>query len=195
MFNKKIFLTKKENSAAYLKHLFKDKIYIYFQNNIWIITSEKIKGYPQYNFTFENLNGLNLENDIIINLNDDFLIPSIGWEIQNKDFGFISYGYTSSLILKIKGISCEKKNKIKFNVEKYYKDFENNIKFSISNGNQKIANFDTDNLENFILDINCNADDVYNFTFEIDDPISLYDLNKGLNREKRSIILKSISII
>ena len=59
----------------------------------------------------------------------------------------------------------------------------------------KISDFNTNNLKSLILDLDCNASNIYNFTFEIDNPISLYDLNQGLNREKKSIILKSISII
>ena len=48
----------------------------------------------------------------------------------------------------------------------------------------KIINFDTNNLESLILDLDCNASNIYNFTFKIDNPISLYDLKQGLNREK-----------
>ena len=55
IFNKKIFLTKNKNIAYYLKNLFQDKIYIYFQDNIWIITNKKIKGYPQYDFSLDKL--------------------------------------------------------------------------------------------------------------------------------------------
>ena len=195
IFNKKIFLTKNENIAFYLKKLFQDKVYIYFQDNIWIITNNKIIGYTQYDFSSYSITELNVKNDFTIDLSDNFLIPSIGWEIQNKDRGLVSYGYTSSLLLKIKGISCEKKNKIKFHIEKYYKDFERSIKFSLNDGSSKIFNFDTNNLESLTLNINCNASNIYNFTFEIDNPISLYDLKQGLNREKKSIILKSVSII
>ena len=89
----------------------------------------------------------------------------------------------------------KKKSRIKFHIEKYYKDLENNIKFSLKNGDYKIINFDTNNLESLIFDLDCNDSNIYNFTFEIDNPISLYDLKRGLNREKKSIILKSISII
>ena len=127
IFNKKIFLTKNKNIAFYLKNLFQDKIYIYFQDNIWIITNDKIRGYAQYDFGLDSISELNVKNDFTIDLSDNFLIPSIGWEIQNKGQGFVSYGYTSSLFLKIKGISCEKKNRIKFHIEKYYKDLENKI--------------------------------------------------------------------
>ena len=109
IFNKKIFLTKNKNIAFYLKNLFQDKIYIYFQDNIWIITNDKINGYGQYNFSLDSVTELNVGDNFTIDLSDNFLIPSIGWEIQNKDQGFVSYGYTSSLILKIKGISCKKK--------------------------------------------------------------------------------------
>ncbi len=195
IFNKKIFLTKNKNIAFYLKNLFQDKIYIYFQDNIWIITNDKINGYGQYNFSLDSVTELNVGDNFTIDLSDNFLIPSIGWEIQNKDQGFVSYGYTSSLILKIKGISCKKKNRIKFHIEKYYKDHENDIKFSINDVDYKISDFNTNNLKSLILDLDCNASNIYNFTFEIDNPISLYDLNQGLNREKKSIILKSISII
>ena len=89
----------------------------------------------------------------------------------------------------------KKKNRIKFHVEKYYKDLENSIKISLKDGNGEIINFDTNNLENLVLDLNCNATNIYSFTFEIDNPISLYDLRQGLNREKKSIVLKSISVI
>jgi len=195
IFDKKIFLTENKNIALYLKNLFQDKIYIYFQNNIWIITNDKIRGYAQHDFSLDIITELSVTDDFIIDLSDNFLIPSIGWEIQNSDQGFVSYGYTSSLLLNIKGITCKKKSRIKFHIEKYYKDLENNIKFSLNNGDYKIVNFDTNNLESLILDLDCNASNIYNFTFEIDNPISLYDLKKGLNREKKSIILKSISII
>ncbi len=195
IFNKKIFLTRNKNIVFYLKNLFQDKIYIYFQDNIWIITNIKIRGYTQYDFSSHIVTELNVKDNFTIDLSDNFLIPSIGWEIQKKDQGFVSYGYTSSLFLKIKGISCEKKNRIKFHFEKYYKDLERNIKFLLKDGNNKIINFETNNLESVTLDLDCNASNVYNFTFEIDNPISLYDLKQGLNREKKSIILKSISII
>ena len=195
IFNKKIFLTKNKNITLYLKNLFQDKIYIYFQNNIWIITNDRIKGYAQHDISLDNIAELNIKDNFTIDLSDNFLIPSIGWEIQNKGQGLVSRGYTSSLLLKIKGISCEKKNKIKFHIEKYYKDLENNIKFSLNDGNYKIVNFDTNNPDSLILDLDCNASNIYNFTFQIDNPISLYDLKQGLNREKKSIILKSISII
>ena len=195
VFNKKIFLTKNKNIASYLKHLFQNEIYIYFQDKIWIISNEKIGEYPQYDLTLETLANLNEKNNFLINFDHASQIPSIGWETQNQIQGLISYGYNSSLILKIKGISCKKKNKIKFDIEKYYKDTENNIKLSILSENKKIKSYNSNEFKNLVLEINCNASNVYNFIFEIDNPTSLYDQKKGLNREKKSIILKSISIL
>ena len=115
VFDKKIFLTENKNIAIYLKHLFQNKIYVYFQDKIWIISNEKIGEYPQYDLTLETLANLNKKKDVLINFNYNSQIPSIGWEAQNE--GFTSYGYTSSLFLKIKGVSCKKENKIKFNIE------------------------------------------------------------------------------
>ena len=195
VFNKKIFLTKNKNIASYLKHLFQNEIYIYFQDKIWIISNEKIGEYPQYDLTLETLANLNEKNNFLINFDHASHIPSIGWETQNQIQGLISYGYNSSLFLKIKGISCEKKNQIKFDIEKYYKDTENNIKFSIISENKKIKSYNSNEFKNLVLEINCNASNVYNFIFEIDNPTSLYDQKKGLNREKKSIILKSVSIL
>ena len=195
IFNKRIFLTKNKNIALYLKNLFQDKIYIYLQDNIWIIANNKIRGFAQHDLSLNKIAELNFKNNFIIDVTNNFLIPSIGWEPTNKDLGLVSYGYNSSLFLKIEGLSCEKKNRIKFHVEKYYKDLENSIKISLKDGNSEIINFDTNNLENLVLDLNCNATNIYSFTFEIDNPISLYDLRQGLNREKKSIVLKSISII
>ncbi len=195
VFNKKIFLTKNKNIASYLKHLFQNEIYIYFQDKIWIISNEKIGEYPQYDLTLETLANLNEKNNFLINFDHASHIPSIGWETQNQIQGLISYGYNSSLFLKIKGISCEKKNQIKFDIEKYYKDTENNIKFSIISENKKIKSYNSNEFKNLVLEINCNSSNVYNFIFEIDNPNSLYDQKKGLNREKKSIILKSVSIL
>ena len=195
VFNKKIFLTKNKNIASYLKHLFQNEIYIYFQDKIWIISNEKIGEYPQYDLTLETLANLNEKNNFLINFDHASQIPSIGWETQNQIQGLISYGYNSSLFLKIKGISCEKKNQIKFDIEKYYKDTENNIKFSIISENKKIKSYNSNEFKNLVLEINCNSSNVYNFIFEIDNPNSLYDQKKGLNREKKSIILKSVSIL
>ena len=53
-------------------------------------------------------------------------------------------------------------------------DNENDIKFSINKVDHKISNFNTNNLESLILDLDCNASNIYTFTFEIDNPISLF---------------------
>ena len=111
VFNKKIFLTKNKNIASYLKHLFQNEIYIYFQDKIWIISNEKIGEYPQYDLTLETLANLNEKNNFLINFDHASQIPSIGWETQNQIQGLISYGYNSSLFLKIKGIRLKKKIK------------------------------------------------------------------------------------
>ena len=45
-----------------------------------------------------------------------------------------------------------------------------------------------------IREINNQSEVDFIIDFEIENPVSLYDLRKGLNRYKRSIIIKSISI-
>ena len=65
---------------------------------------------------------------------------------------------------------------------------------SISEGHS-IKRFDTDNLENIIIEINCKKNNTYNFEFKIDNPLSKFDLREGLNRNKKSFTLKSMSIL
>ena len=101
-------MTKNKNIALYLKNLFQDKIYIYFQDNIWIITNDKIRGYAQHDFSLDSITELNVKDNFTIDLSDNFLIPRLDGKFKIRS-GFVSYGYTSSLLLKIKGISCEKK--------------------------------------------------------------------------------------
>ena len=76
VFNKKIFLTKNKNIASYLKHLFQNEIYIYFQDKIWIISNEKIGEYPQYDLTLETFVNLNEKNNFLINFDHASQVPS-----------------------------------------------------------------------------------------------------------------------
>ena len=47
---------------------------------------------------------------------------------------------------------------------------------------------------NLTLAFDCNNGEANTLLFVVDDPKSLFDLKLGLNRSKRSIVLKSISV-
>jgi len=53
----------------------------------------------------------------------------------------------------------------------------------------------TKNKNDIIYNFECVPDKKYYINFNVENPVSLYDLKKGLNREKRSVILNSIEFI
>ena len=69
-----------------------------------------------------------------------------------------------------------------------------NLKISV-NQNYKKLDLSKINLNKEILmKFDCQNENINEINFDIENAFSLHDLKKGLNREKRSVILNSISI-
>ena len=84
-----------------------------------------------------------------------------------------------------------KKFDLKLNIENYFSKINSDFDLFL---NKKILS--TNNLNQIPLDINCeNIQNYHILEFKYKKPISLRELNRGLNYSKRSIVLKEVAII
>lgn len=193
VFNNSIFLSDNYNYVSYIKYLFKNKIYIYLRDGIWLISGEKIKLLDNDDSELVYTSKTKLSNNNL-EFNNNLFLPAIGWNISKNIKGYELDGYYGAILISLPDLDCFKLNKIKFKLDKFYEKKNESINFSISEG-QNIRRFDTNNLEDVVIEINCRKNNTYNFEFKIDNPLSKFDLREGLNRNKKSFTLKSISIL
>ncbi len=193
IFNNSIFLSDNYNYVSYLKYLFKDKIYIYLRDGFWLITGEKIKLLENDDSDLIYTTKIKIFNNQL-EFNKNLFLPAIGWNASKNIKGYELDGYYGAMLINLPDLDCSRLNKIKFELDKFYENKTETINFSISEG-QNISRFDSNNLDNVVIEINCKKNNTYNFEFKIDNPLSKFDLREGLNRNKKSIILKSISIL
>ena len=121
----------------------------------------------------------------------------MGW-INNKESNDLTLdGFFASIFFKANGENCKDDSKIKLKIKMFYKQFSKSLNLRININKKSSKNFLLKgNFENeVVLNFNCIVNEVNEINFIIDYPQSLYDLKKGLNREKRSIILKSFEIV
>ncbi len=176
IFKKTAFLTKDLNIVKNIHFLYGKDLNYYFRNNIWIITSKYIT----------KPNNIELFKDILKIKNFNY---GFGWNKHPN--GFASDGNYSSIIFKIDNKNCLKKFDLKLNIENYFSKINSDFDLFL---NKKILS--TNNLNQIPLDINCeNIQNYHILEFKYKKPISLRELNRGLNYSKRSIILKEIEII
>jgi len=145
----------------------------------------------------EKIYKINLDVSNIVDLfNEGISSEGIGWKKNNVDKNLILDGYFSSILLKIEGDKCHKNSKIKISVDKYYKNEIEPINLDITiNRNKKKEVVIRDATSNqLILNFDCKINSKNIIEFNVENPKSLYDLKKGLNRQKKSIILDSLVI-
>ena len=195
IFNRTMFLSDNHNYVLYLKYLFQNKLFFYYVDDIWVITNEKINNLIKDDSKLLN-NPKILLKDNQINFQNNDKIPLIGWTKKENYKELIASGYFSGLVLNLNTIKCSDKTRVKFNLKNFYKDLDNEIYFNVLESNSNsVASFSNKKLDNVIIQINCEKNKIFNFIFEIENPLSEFDLKKGLNREKKSLILQSISIL
>tara|TARA_B100000242_G_scaffold108982_1_gene75910 strand:- start:76 stop:657 length:582 start_codon:yes stop_codon:yes gene_type:complete len=190
IFKETAFLTKDLNLVRNIHFLYGENLFYYFRNNIWVITS-------QYIVKPNNMESIkdNFEiKKIILNKKINFVNSKnsnygFGWEKQSR--GLASDGNHSFIIFKIDNKNCSENFYLKLNVENYYNDIESDFNLYFNN---KILS--KKNLNQIPLKLNCDNIQKYHILeFKYQEPISLRELNRGLNHSKRSIILKEIEII
>ena len=190
IFKETAFLTKDLNVVRNIHFLYGKNLFYYFRNNIWIITSQYIVKPNNIESIKDNFEIKNIVLNKKINfINSKNLNYGFGWEKQSR--GLASDGNYSSIIFKIDNKNCSENFYLKLNVENYYNDIKGDFNLYLNN---KILS--KKNLNRIPLKINCdNIQNYYILEFKYQGPISLRELNRGLNHSKRSIILKEIEII
>ena len=85
---------------------------------------------------------------------------------------------------------------MKLSIDKYYKNQIEPINLDITINQNKKKEFIIRDASNNQLELNfdCKKNSKNKVEFNVENPKSLYDLKKGLNRQKKSIILDSLII-
>jgi len=190
LFKETAFLTKDLNLVRNIHFLYGNKLFYYFRNNIWIITSQYIAKSNSIEIIKDNLK----IKEIILNKKINFIDSKnsnygFGWNKHSR--GLASDGNYSSIIFKIENKNCSENFYLKLNIENYFNEIKGDFNLYL---NDKILSRKNSNL--IPLKINCeNIQNHHILKFEYQMPISLRELKRGLNHSKRSIILKEIEIV
>ena len=199
IFDKKLFVSDNLNVVKNIYSLYENKLYYYFRDDLWLISSQPInKHYSKvdleilsnhYEFDLNKKNKINFEN--IQNP-----LSGMGWTQQANSQGLVADGFYSTIIFKTTENTCSQDSRINLEIKKYFVNYKEPIKINLFlNEIKKETILLNEKFNNeIVLSPNCNTGDTFIIAFEFENPISSYDLRKGLNRYKRSIILKSISI-
>ena len=196
LFYKTVFISDNINAVRHVFHIYQNKLNYYFRDDLWIITKKNIN-YNEVDNS-NNLNNVythNFENNNSVNFNN-FEIAGIGWDRKNLSDGLILEGYKSSLFLKIYGKNCSEESLLKIKINQYYSQNPYPINLKVFINKQFIKQILIDKKENdLFFKFNCLNGKKNSFYFHVENPISLFDKKNSLNRVKRSIILKNLSII
>jgi len=196
IFEDTVFISDNVNAIKYLHHIYKDQLYYYNADNLWIISKKIINQNTSENLELLN-NGyiLNLSEKETITFKNKDLVPGLGWKLDDNSNGLILDGFQSGILIKIIGNQCKVSSHLKLNIEKYYSNFNDPIKLKLFiNGKEKKDLIIERNSEIFSLIFDCINERSNSLFFVVEKPKSLFDLKKGLSRSKRSIVLKSISV-
>jgi hypothetical protein len=196
IFEDTLFVSDNINVVRYLRYIYKDKLYYYNVDNLWIITKKIInQNIPKDSKILKEEYLLNSNKNEILNFKNKDSITGLGWDTKKNTNGLILDGFESSILLKIIGKQCTSKSNLNLKIDKYYPNINDpiKIKFFVNKEEKKDLIIDKKN-KNLSLIFNCISGELNNLLFIVDEPKSLFDLKTGLNRNKRSIILKSISV-
>ena len=194
-FNKNVFVSDNVSFVRYLYHKFNNELFFYLNDKIWFISNEKIKNFEFLDdLELTDIYEINLDRTIKIDFKDDKKIAHIGFEKTfNKNSLYLD-GEEGEIIFRINGKKCTKNTELIIEYENF---FSNNTKIIpnveiIINGkivkNQILEN-------NIFVNFNCKKNSENFFNLNVIGAKSEYDLRIGLNREKRSLIIKSFKFI
>ena len=197
IFNNTIFLSDNLKAVQNLYFLYRDELYYYFADDLWLISNKPInvKQKKDYSYLLADFKKIELSKKNLLEFEDINNLPlGLGWTIKNETEGLIIDGFQSTLLFKINEKDCSKLSKIKIKTEKFFKNNKDSIKVKLFINENILENFNIINFEEEIdINFKCQTNKYLALNFFIDNPLSLYDLKLGLNQSKRSIILKSLS--
>ena len=197
VFNKTVFISDNINTVKYLYYIYKDKLNYYFRDNLWIISKKNIyENELDDSLYLKEIYNHNFDNKNYIFFDVDNSIPRIGWKKKLNVDGLVMDGYESGLVMIINGNHCNENSILRLKVDKFYLKKSHPINLILLINNKETKNIIINENENDLsIKFNCFNDRINNIFFQVDKPKSLFDKKVGLNRNKRSIILKSLSIL
>ena len=196
IFNKSIFVSDNINYVKNLYYLYADSLNYYYIDDLWLISNKEIKGNDSfkkkripkyYEINFD-------ENKLIDFKAQDTEITGFGWDNVGIDGGKNMDGYFSTILFKANGKNCKNNSLIRFKLEKYYKNLLLPLEVTLVFNKNQNENIILDKNNEFKFYFNCKVNEINTIDIIVNDPKSLFDLKKGLNKNKRSIVLKSIAI-
>jgi len=199
IFEKTIFVSKNKIFVRSLYELYGDMLHYNYVDNFWLISIKPLKAghISQSTNMIEKIYRINLDVSNIVNLSNKSISPEgMGWKISNVGNNLFLDGYFSSILLNIEGGKCHKNSIMKLSIDKYYKNQIEPINLDITINQNKKKEFIIRDASNNQLELNfdCKKNSKNKIEFNVENPKSLYDLKKGLNRQKKSIILDSLII-
>ena len=196
IFNNTVFISDNINAVRHVFHIYQEKLNYYFRDNLWIIIKKNINHNEVDNI--KNLKDIyihNFDNNNSFNFNN-LKIAGIGWNHKDLSNGLILEGFKSSLFLKVYGENCSKESYLRIKINQYYSQNLYPISLRLFINEKLTKKILIDKKENdFLFKFNCLNGKKNSIFFHVENPQSLFDKKNGLNRVKRSIILKKLSII
>ena len=202
-YNKKIdintiYIVESFSHLRNLQSIFKDELYFYKIDNIWLMTSIKEELKVQKKIQFTNFKKINLNYNYKFNnvSKDNFL--GLGWSYNNIKSGIWSDGYISSLLFNI---DITNKDLIfEINCEPYLNNKHKNqdVKIYYNNILIKEINFEFDKTNNNLITFELKKELIDNnnieLRFNFKNPGSPSDYRENPDSKKLGILLKNISV-
>ena len=202
-YNKKIetntiYLIESFSHLRNLQSIFKDDLYFYKIDNIWLMTSIKEEFKLHKKLQFVNFKKINLNYNYKFNneLKDNFL--GLGWSYNNIKSGIWSDGYISSLLFYIDNIN--KDLIFEINCDPYLNNRHKNQDIEIYYNNILIKKIifalgkTNNNLIKFELKKELITDNNIELRFKFKNPGSPSDYRESPDSKKLGILLKNISV-
>jgi len=202
-YNKKIdintiYIVESFSHLRNLQSIFKDELYFYKIDNIWLMTSIKEELKAQKKIQFTNFKKINLNYNYKFNnvSKDNFL--GLGWSYNNIKSGIWSDGYISSLLFNID--ITNKDLVFEINCEPYLNSKHKNQDVEIYYNNILIKeiNFEFDKTNNNLITFELKKELIDNnnieLRFNFKNPGSPSDYRENPDSKKLGILLKNISV-
>ena len=193
LFNETLFVSDNYNFVRNVYYLFKDKLHYYKINKLWLVSNKEINNLESLDnknkFKFYNTQStsgkkLELKNYL-----------GFGWERDNNK-QIIMNGYKSTLLFDFDVKNCENNKKLMLSFQKYFAQARDPVVLKVLVNEILYENLRITNNLDYKIDISkiCKKNNGLKIDLIANNPKSLFDLSIGLNRKKRSIILKEIKI-
>ena len=195
LFNKKLFVSDNINYIKNIYYLFNNNLYYYKLDRIWLVSNEEIKNLQNSrkinSINFYPIN--NLKNKINFKLNSPY---GLGWEINDNNEATMN-GDNSSMIFQLQKELCNNNLEILLDFKKYFKELDEPIILEITLNDTFYDKLEIVNKLKYSINLSrvCKQNSYLKIDFFVQNTSSLYDLKKGLNRKKRSIVINKINLL